>query len=29
MATVFTAPTSAIPTAISWRLFIMRLQFER
>ncbi|VGA18691.1 Lactoylglutathione lyase [Klebsiella variicola] len=24
MATVFTAPTSAIPTAISWRLFIMR-----
>ena len=28
MATVFTAPTSAIPTAISWRLFTMRLQIE-
>lgn len=24
----FTAPTSAIPTAISWRLFTMRLQIE-
>lgn len=28
MATAFTAPTSAIPTAISWRLFIMRRQFD-
>lgn len=28
MATAFTAPTSAIPTAISWRLFIMRLRTE-
>ena len=28
MATAFTAPTSAIPTAISWRLFIMRRQLE-
>ena len=28
MATAFTAPTSAIPTAINWRLFIMRRQLE-